>query len=114
MRRLPNPRSRRPRIWSKSRPTPDTLRPIASLPRSLPDLFVLSPLLDLVRDQRSDVGPAELLDGADAGRRCDVDLRQPSIDHVDPREQKTADAKRRTQPLADLALPSRQVSGCGG
>ena len=38
-------------------------------------------------DQRSDIGPAEILHGTEAGRRGDVDLGQVAVDHVDADEE---------------------------
>src|SRR5579864_8755478 len=58
--------------------------------------------LDLVPDQRRDIRAAEIFDGADAGRRGDVDFRQKIADHVDADEQQAALAQRRAEPLADM------------
>ena len=66
-------------------------------------------LLDLVPDQRRDVRPAEILDGADAGRRGDVDLGELAVDHVDADEHQAALAQRRADGRADLALALASV-----
>ena len=50
-----------------------------------PDRLPLPLALDRVPDQRGDVGAAERLHLADAGRRGDVDLGQIGADHVDAR-----------------------------
>ena len=69
-----------------------------------------SPLrLDLVPDQRRDVGAAEILDRADAGRRGDVDLGEEVADHVDADEQQPALAQRRAEAFADVALALGQI-----
>ena len=60
-------------------------------------------LLDRVPDHRRDVRPAEILDRADTGGRGDVDLGEPSGDHVDADEQQAPLAQRR----ADGACRSR-------
>src|SRR5687768_13577225 len=58
--------------------------------------------LDRVPDLGCDVRPAELGDGADAGRRGDVDLRQVAVDHVDADQQQAAFTQCGAEPLADL------------
>ena len=51
--------------------------------------------LDLVPDQRSDIGAAEVFHRADAGRRGDIDLGEEAADHVDTDEQQAPLAQSR-------------------
>src|SRR4029077_10400994 len=105
-------------IWTTR---PSRMRSSLSLPvasmrglryRQAAPVLASGPLfLDLVPDQRSDIGAAEILDGTDAGRRGDVDLRQKVADHVDADEQQAALAQRRAEPRADLALARGEVGG---
>ena len=60
--------------------------------------------LDRVPDRHGEIGAAEPLDRADAGRRGDVDLGQIAVDHVDADEQKAAPLELRPDRRADLAL----------
>src|ERR1700704_556414 len=54
-------------------------------------------LLDHIPNLRRDIRPAELGDGADAGRRGHVDLGETAVDDVDADEQQSALAQRRAQ-----------------
>src|SRR5690242_11702912 len=70
-----------------------------------PRLTSSAPLcLDLVPDQRSDVGPSEALDRAYSGGRGNIDLGQIPINHVNTNKQKSAVAESRSDALADLGL----------
>src|SRR5215475_8771223 len=60
--------------------------------------------LDLVPDQCRDVGPAKILDRANARRRGDIDFGQIAVDHVNADEQQAALTQRRSDALADLDL----------
>src|SRR4051794_34617236 len=67
--------------------------------------------LDRVPDQARCVGPVELVDGDNAGRRGDVDFREPAAtDHVDPDKQKPAPLELGTKRGANLLLRFRQLS----
>src|SRR6185503_9807643 len=77
----------------------------ASKPMAVRGAAAISPLLlDRVPDQRSDVGAAEALDLADAGRRGDVDLGEVVADHVDADEEEAALAQLRADSGADLLV----------
>jgi hypothetical protein len=85
----------------------------AAKPAPAARLRLLPLFLDLVPDQRRDVGAAEILHRADAGRRGDVDLGEEAVDHVDADKQQAALAQRRPEPGADFALAVAQVGGLG-
>src|SRR6516225_12160154 len=65
--------------------------------------------LDLVPDQRGNIGAAEIFHGADAGRRGDVDLGEKAVDHVDANEQQTPLAQSRSELGADFTLARGEV-----
>src|SRR5690606_2418655 len=69
--------------------------------------------LDGIPEQAGNVGPAEALDLADAGRRGDVDFRHVVADHVDADEDEAAFLQRRADAGANLALALRQVAFFG-
>src|SRR5690349_18344840 len=67
---------------------------------------------DGVPDQARSVGAVELVDRNDAGRRGDVDLRQPlAADDVDADEQQAATLELRTERCADFPLGLGQLAG---
>src|SRR5690242_1555689 len=95
---------------------PASTRPMVLLPALIGPLrqmtctarSALAVLLDRIPDQRGDIGTAEALHLADAGRRSDIDLGQIVADHIDADEDETLGLQIRPQPFADLALALRQ------
>src|SRR5262249_9523704 len=65
--------------------------------------------LDLVPDQRRNIGAAEIFHRADAGRRGDVDLGEEAADHVDADKEEPPLAQSGPEPSADFALARRQI-----
>ncbi len=80
----PDPRSTRT-FEAKGLISHDRANASPAFPRSCPP------------NQRGDVRAAEILDGADAGRRGDIDLGEKAIDHVDADEQKATLAQGRAE-----------------
>ena len=64
---------------------------------------------DTVPDHGSRIGTAEVLDRADAGWGCHIDLGEVTVDHIDADKEKPAFAQRRPDSRANLALARREV-----
>ncbi len=62
-----------------------------------------------IPDERRDIGSAKASNFPDASRRGDVDLREVVSDHVDAYENEAAPLEFRTDGVADLALPRREL-----
>ena len=65
--------------------------------------------LDRVPDRHREIGAAQALDGAQAGRRGHVDLGQIAVDHVDADEQQAAPLQLRPDAGANLLLARGQL-----
>src|SRR6266550_3889763 len=73
------------------------------------------PALDRGPDQARRIGPVELVDGDDAGRRGDIDLGQPAAaDHINADEQQPKALELRSKRFADFALGIGQLARFGG
>src|SRR5712671_6469334 len=98
------------RFWRKA----DILRVLTSVavPDSAPRKLSSAALLfDRVPNHCRDVRPVKPGDGADAGRRSDVDLGEKTVDDVDEDEQQTALAQLGRKRRADFALARGEVGG---
>src|SRR5208282_6292867 len=95
--------------------SPKTLRAsvIVRVPRSLTSRrtaigMIGKPGFDRIPDLRRDLDALEPRDLLDAGRRGDVDLRQPVADHVDADKDEPLGTQGRPDRSTDLAVARAQ------
>src|ERR1700687_3722686 len=96
--------------WQEGKSCPGSGRKRAGGPCNA-ELFSGPLVLDRVPDPGRDIRAAEPGDGADAGRRGDVDLGEVAVDDVDADEQQSALAQAWPQRRADFALAVRKLGG---